>query len=126
MKEQLVSYETAQLAKKYGFNEKIKKIYNGRKEIINQTDLSIRINSRLNLYQYLAPTQSILQKWLRDKNIIIDIQLDQTSYPKYCFNIYKYKEFGNWDKINNPEWGLYSTYEKALEDALVLGLQNVY
>lgn len=73
-----------------------------------------------------APTQSILKKWLKEKhNIIIEIGLDQTSYPKYCFNLYKYEDFGNWEEIKNPDLGLYSSEEKALEDALVLGLQNV-
>lgn len=73
-----------------------------------------------------APTQSIIKKWLKEvHNIIIEIRLDQTSYPKYCFNIYRYEDFGNWEDVENPEWGLYSSEEKCLEEALFLALHNV-
>lgn len=128
MKEQIINLETAKLAKEKGFDLKVIKHYKGDELIYNgslynfnnpeeQSQWNIELNS--------APTQSLLQKWLREKNIIIEIGLDQTSYPKYCFNIYKYEDFGNWEDIKNPDWGLFSSYEKALEEALVLGLQNV-
>lgn len=126
MVDELITFETAKLAKEKGFNI----IYN---VAYCEQGILRSCNPDFNLVGYhnqglatLAPTQSLLQKWLREKhNVIIDVQLDQTSYPKYCFNVYKYEDFGNWEDIDNPDWGLYSTYEKAVEDALKLGLKSL-
>lgn len=127
MQSVIVDFKTAKLAKE--------KVFIGYKSKVNyRISEECLINGLIEDYDdhnltenYLsAPTQSILKKWLKEvHNIIIVIGLDQTSYPKYCFNIYKYEDFGNWEEIKNPDWGLYSSEEKALEDALVLGLQNV-
>lgn len=115
----LIEYKTALLAKQKGFKTRTittkftnDYLLGGKNVMINENCIS--------LWMYE------LQKWLREKhNVIIDVQLDQISYPKYCFNVYKYEDFGNWEDIDNPDWGLYSSYEKALKDALVLALQNV-
>jgi len=126
MKDEIISFETAKLAKEKGFNI----LYN---VAYCEQGILRTCNPDFYLVGYhnqglatLAPTQSLLQKWLREvHDIIIDVQLDQTSYPKYCFDVYKYKDFGNWEHISNPYWGLYSIYEKTLEDALLLALQKI-
>ena len=121
--EDFIDYKTALLAKEKGLDLE-SNYFREQEEGKPDYDDSCE---NWNLYDGYCTivTQSSLQKWLREKNVIIEIQLDQTSYPKYCFNVYKYEDFGNWEDINNPDWGLYYSYEKALEDALVLGLKNV-
>ncbi len=126
MKEQIAGFRAASLAKDKGFKHYNSNIYYDVLDECLVNGLAEDYKDHNSMYGYLsAPPQSLLQKWLRDKGIIIEIQLDQTSYPKYCFDIYKYKHFGNYEKINNPDWGLYSSYEKALESALLIGLCNI-
>ena len=64
MKEQLVSLETAKLAKEKGFNIKCVNYYNYNDGTLN----FIATTTEELLY---APTQSLLQKWLREKHSII-------------------------------------------------------
>lgn len=75
----------------------------------------------------IAPTQSTLQKWLREvHNVFITISTDCTSYPKFCYSIDRF--IGNpnnlaerewyWDSFSIKEWYLYKSYEEALEYAL--------
>jgi hypothetical protein len=125
MTEQLINYETAKLAKEKGYDIKTYPIQFYSFIIDGEVMVRERMYNNNEVISYLTPSQSLLQKWLREKNIIIDIQTDQTSYPKYCFNAYKYEHFGNWEEIENTDWGLYSTYESVLDTALLLGLKNI-
>ena len=84
----------------------------------------------------MQPTQTFLRKWLVENHqIFIEIQLDQTTYPKYCIEISRFignprnlseREWG-WEKVEVPmeKWGLYRTYEEALEEALIISLNNI-
>lgn len=85
-------------------------------------DKLITVNSE---YYYLWMCE--LQQWLREEHqIIIDIQTDCTSNPKYCYQINIFK--GNPRDLAEMEWGwyfhkqedwcLYYTYEEALEAGL--------
>lgn len=137
MKEQLISLETAKLLKqkgieissKYFYTDEFGLCYLGHdgeflfnEEGKHQYDCNgeFEVGER-----YYAPTQSLVQKHLRENNIVIEINLDQTSYPKYCFSVYKYSDFGNWEDIKNPDWGLYGKYESALEAGLQLSLKSM-
>ena len=122
MEEQLISFETAKLAKEKGF------------------DFIYIIDNELTNHSLI--TQSLLQKWLREKHqIIVDVSLDFfNSYTKesikYSPTFYTYsnnkKRFWIYtDYINSDEctkkmqeempiFQNYSTYEKALE----IGLQE--
>ena len=89
MKEQLISFETAKLAKEKGFDIPCLYAYRIWRENIKKTDknplqgLNIEYepymggsSASIKFYyqskQYtLAPTQSLLQKWLREKHNII-------------------------------------------------------
>lgn len=127
MQSVIVDFKTAKLSKEKGFiGYKSKVHYRVSEECLINGLIEDYADHNLTENYLSAPPQSILKKWLKEvHNIIIEIGLDQTSYPKYCFNIYRYRDFGNWEEIKNPDWGLYSSEEKALEDALVLVLQNV-
>lgn len=63
MEEQLISFETAKLAKEKGFDILCKKYYNGV-DILHTSKTSILHEA----YRMYAPTQSLLQKWLREKH----------------------------------------------------------
>ena len=67
MKEQLISFDTAKLAKEKGFNIPVYGKYNIAKEEIMDICRVDSNNSRNNIS---APTQSLLQKWLREKHKI--------------------------------------------------------
>lgn len=69
----------------------------------------------------------LLQKFLREKKkLIIIIQLDQTSYPKYAYEIVKYVDFMTFNKVNSSlKFNLYRTYEEALEYAIIEALEII-
>jgi hypothetical protein len=67
-----------------------------------------------------------LQQWFRNKhNIYIEILFDQTSTPKFCFEICKYKDFMIFEKVKVEEWYLYRTYEECLEESLKESLKLI-
>ncbi len=69
MKEDIISFETATIADQIGFDSiYINKCYNQDKKLLNK---GFRLNwnkaKGYNEKYYSAPTQSLLQKWLREK-----------------------------------------------------------
>jgi len=128
MKEQLITFETAKLAKEKGFNELVKTLYISDNDVVKsaKANNSGRTNSnyieREDYKVYSAPTQSLLQKWLREEhNIHIDLTTDlYDDLETMCFRgfaILKMKKF------KNP---LYESYDvfKTYEEALEVGLQE--
>ena len=68
-----------------------------------------------------SPTFSQCFHWFRENyDLHSEIILDQTSQPKYCFEIHKYEDFGNYEEIRIGEWFLYRTYEEAEGKNIVL------
>ena len=147
MKEQLINFETAKLAKEKGFNvetlhfycknrtcDYIKTPYKYSFEVnANQETL---INGEIDNFGYgitwSAPTQSLLQKWLREVHgIYVNSEYDLNHDGKNI--IY----FSNWGFINDPssdnykynpnggydEKAIWKTYEEALEIGLQEGLK---
>jgi len=125
MKEEIVLFETAKLAREKGFIDKdVDSFYNDdgtfelnpidykdKKEVLSK-EFSLRYDI------YLAPTQSLLQKWLRDKHgvHITPIYWD-LDYKVYSYLIDTTFSKYNIDVDDNTE---YTTYEEALE----IGLQE--
>lgn len=120
MQEELIKYATAVLAKENGFNIETKHWYD-QTETLNPCG-AIRGAMCYENVGY-APTQSLLQKWLRDEygiNISImfsdlDDHLHRTTY--------KYQLFTG--KSPRVQTSNFKTYEEALEDALVEGLKLI-
>lgn len=121
MKEQLISFETAKLAKEKGFNIPCKYFY--KEKYINAIEYEVVHDGHLEAnwnenFKYSpaecsAPTQSLLQKWLRDKyEIIICIIFELDSYEILIDNKHNTGSFQVGD--------VYKTYEEALE----VGLQE--
>ena len=133
MTEQLISFETAKLAKEKGFD--IPTLYgcNEQGELLeyftyasySPGEPEIRIDEFINKWEYQLPTQSLLQKWLREK---------------YNQHIYLFPlDKGKWGFENNSisinldhifinymyEGKEYNSYEEALEVGLQEALKLV-
>lgn len=123
---QLINFNTAKLAKDRGFLEPCFHYFSmeGDEKQFMEDGLyfpSIGENGRL----ILRPTQSQLQKWLREKyEIYIEILLDQTTYPKFACEITRFLNY-EFIHIEQPDWSLYRTYEEALEIALFKSLKYI-
>ena len=149
MNEQLISFETAKLAKEKRFSEygdyfyteedglclidsdgEILNIYD---ENLKQVDYRYDCNGNFwykdhdnDLFEsyipikYIAPTQSLLQKWLREKhNIIVWVSyIKESAYP-YMGCIVDLKQ------VNKLTSGFRETYEEALENGLLKALKLI-
>lgn len=140
-KDKKVSYEVAKLAKEKGFDEACSHYYildfssfkaDG---ILYKTSLPECCNNNSNIFQFVkrkkqlhlanAPTQSVLQYWLRTVHKIdIDVCKLQDGYKAYSFV--------DWDdrieqtsKFILDRSSISETYEDALEVALKEGLQLI-
>ena len=135
MEEQLISFETAKLAKKKGFNEPtIEYLCMSEDSDIpyqidddfgeckwnedNFTTRDLKVDWEVDDV-FAVPTQSLLQKWLREVyNIHIAILpkiLPSNEIKYYCFK----------GKIKKDFKDLYNTYEEALEKSLQEALKLI-
>ena len=141
IKEELIKFETAKLAKEKGFNEVTVFAYTKKEEIaasfptesylgtLSREDFESYgwINNNLpwedptihdTTYLFSAPTQSLLQKWIREVlKYDIDIRCNCTSKGQYFVTV-----FGR--KTKFPTLYLGNTYYKTYEEALEVGLQE--
>ena len=108
MKEQLISFETAKLAKEKGFGCETDNYYSeDSNELINEAYCNCEE------YGTSAPTQSLLQKWLREKhNFAVLIEEGWTWTHRF-----------GWCTVNAGKE--FNTYEEALEDGLIKALKII-
>lgn len=102
--EEICTYEVCKLAKEKGFDVPTAKNY--RHE--NGTTCN-------------APTQSLLQRWLREEKNV-DIAIVPLYTGGYSYIVYNIHCRDN--RVVNTNAG-YDTYELALEDALAYSLKNL-
>ena len=125
MQEQRISFETAKLAKEKGFilNYPTACYTDDGQLWVSENLLSERITGKPKpLLIFNAPTQSLLQKWLREKhNIHIEIDLD-TDDRFYILKPYKYVVDIYQDVDHKFIKELIDSYEEALE----IGLQEAF
>ena len=119
MKDELISFETAKLAKEKGFNEYCKYVHDTFDNIEEWDDGDEKHkNSYKNAsVYYSAPTQSLLQKWLREVHgIYIDVKIDTIGIrnDKYAKRVYKLE----------TEIPLFNYKYQKYEEALEAGLQE--
>jgi hypothetical protein len=130
MKEQLITFQTAKLAKEKGFDEIVDYIYmtNHTTEVLFENINDLKHSDGNNPF-VSAPTQSLLQKWLRDEhNIHIDIHAAQIAWNNKCSylrSVFKIK-----GKHVSNEYVSYrvkevKTYEEALEEGLQEALKLI-
>lgn len=134
LREKLISFETAILAKEKGFKNACDGFVNKDNEYIFMPDLLYPNNSEFSHNSeedpevvewkelmktlVLAPTQSLLQKWLREVHEI-SIKIDDyytNSRVRFDYNVC---ELGSQE--DNPV-GIFETYEEALEIGLYQAL----
>ncbi len=121
MENQLISFETAKLAKKKGFNIRCKAKY-----IILKTKTVFKINPvhRANTKKdnvILVPTQSLLQKWLREKhNIHIALLPDKKGLYGFTITL-KNQNHTQSNRFELDE--VIGNYEEALEQGLIEALK---
>ena len=109
--EELISFETAKLAKEKGFKKLCGFSYDEDGILTGNCEQS---------YNYVAPTQSLLQKWLREKykiHIVVYVMENSDGNIYYDFGL---KRIVNYLSDNSSKPMKFSTYEKALE----VGLQE--
>lgn len=112
MREQLISFETAKLAKEKGF------FYKGMMYRKGGT-LSDGKGFMSNLDLYSAPTQSLLQKWLREKHKIHCLADCNAVGWAWFIETTEGTHIKSGDyKAPIPESGRWETYEEALEAGL--------
>ena len=144
MEENLISFESAKLAKEKGFESELSTYYNADKKlIINKVDIRniysaspnhlgaptindfegylSSIDNSLDDF-ILAPTQSLLQKWLREKhriNISVYPHLHEEKITEYAYMIYiNYAD-------TYSEGFDFHTYEESLEYGLQEALKLI-
>lgn len=126
MKEELVTFETAKLAKEKGFEEETYYCYNSDKELEQAIDFTGNftfdskdiINAKDNDFEaYLAPTQSLLQKWLRQIHGIETIVKSWEHEEKIIF-LYSVQ------KLTKPSTYRFDKGADTYEQALEAGLQE--
>ena len=114
MKEELIKFETANLAKKKGFDWVVPSSY-----LIYTEELSPTTTSYNNREDYnSAPTQSLLQKWLREEHNILVITDYDVNHKMYFYWMIT-------DETRGIKRDFYSTYEKALEKGLQEALKLI-
>ena len=132
MEEQLISFETAKLAKEKGFNEFSNNLYSLMSEnlIKDSKNKNSDSDDKHREYKFVSvPTQSLLQKWIREvHNIEILINrippeavLASKNNGKNILNNYSYYV---WSLNNNPRIANKGSFKNTYEEALEVGLQE--
>jgi hypothetical protein len=121
MKDQLVTFKVAKLVKEKGFNIDCQKVYNTLGEIwkayyttMNNTDIDLGALCT-------APTQSLLQRWLRENNNI-KLEINYSDCEWWIWRIIKddinFSGTNEFDDIN-------LSYEEVLEEGLKQALKLI-
>lgn len=108
--DEICTYELCKLAKEKGFNVPTDFCY-------EQSGCLVRCGS------IAAPTQSLLQRWLREEKGVNMQVIWMEPYNRYYWSLWINDEFRVSEYID-PEQA-YSNYELALEDALKYALENL-
>lgn len=121
--EEICTYEVAKLAKEKGFDEYVEAFYAEGCDTAHSQG-----PEKWNEYngKYAAPTQSLLQRWLREeKGIIVEVFVDDDSNMPLTYNIHQYKDW-NWECVCHHHGNYYAVndWELCLEDALKYALEN--
>ena len=148
MKEPLITLATAKLAKEVGFDGEVKQCYveylkthksdnpsfRTKKGDVEMEHIYFVNNDHSDLYNenytcYAAPTQSLLQKWLREKhNIFIQIthHYGDTHKGEDAGLAFHYEIYKLGDSSSEFLDSFYTlTYEEAIEDGLQESLKQI-
>lgn len=123
--EEICTYEVSKLAKEKGFDVPTFGYYRIDTEDWYRTDVYEDWND--STIRYSAPTQSLLQRWLREeRKIIVEVSAFPNEKKEFVFDwvvLWNPLYIADSDAYSNGE--NYPTYELALEDALAYSLKNL-
>lgn len=122
MKEQLITFETAKLAKEKGFDNVQHKEYEPYYDNYGNHVVWHALHGKRNEEEVYCeiPTQSLLQKWLREEHKI-NIGMAFTKAQEWNSNA----DFWIWRLHYNSLHGCEDSYEKALEKGLQEALKLI-
>lgn len=134
--EEICTYEVCKLAKEKGFPQDPDKndhclmyCWDGLRNI---HPLAMWIVWEMEEYDhdnlYAAPTQSLLQRWLREeKGIVIEVVCMPTTRTNSKYEYKRHLFWGSNGRYFESEYGdeIFDTYELALEDALKYALDSL-
>lgn len=126
-----MSFETANLAKEKGFDEPTLYAYNEVRKTLARMRYCVKRNSRTDgIMKLAAPTQSLLQRWLREeKKVHIEIAYNPMygGFMPYICKIVEGEEgvFTLLEKNSHCIAMSNATYENALEAGLQYALKNL-
>jgi len=123
MKDEIIEFKTAKLAKERGFKENsVYMVYNPNGKIINLFHPQLE-----GFIATQAPTQSLLQRWLREVHNL-HVNLNLRSSHNYLLNIYsKEEEVGIRTQRKEKYLNIHKTSEElnnSYEQSLEIGLQE--
>ena len=124
--EEICTYEVCKLAKEKGFNVQTFGWYDYTGDY-HKGFIPHELHECPRYKEYYAPTQSILQRWLREeKGIIVEVFVDDDSNMPLTYNIHQYKDW-NWECVCHHHGNYYAVndWELCLEDALKYTLENL-
>ena len=123
MKEQLVTFKTAKLAKEKGFNEPLTKVYNILGELWDSHYPTMKNDDVDSGASCTAPTQSLLQKFIREeRGVHIEIIRNNFGYQWLMCRSDGRINLGWSDDYEPNNSGVWDSFEDALEDALLTQL----
>lgn len=139
--DEICTYEVCKLAKEKGFDVPTDRYYHIYDDVIEaQNSLEMTGDGCADFYNSLnqcrcaAPTQSLLQRWLREEkkiyvcpSIISDYEDDFHPHITYWTFIIVNTESGDsiYREYERVDEKRFDTYELALEDALKYALENL-
>lgn len=119
--DEICTYEVAKLAKEKGFNEKCYHYYqNG---VLESDECFNRYNKGVDSV-CSAPTQSLLQRWLREEEGYYVYPFFDNESRRWTW-VCRELTGDKWIQLLDFEERYFDTYELALEDALKYALENL-
>lgn len=132
--ESLISFETAKLAKEkeFGYDfegtDYVPSFYCEENNIETLCKSEMQIEDACRQDHYLRPTQSLLQKWIREEyDIIVTVYANASGY---CYELH-YSPIRGGTHIKDSEYegpndsGCWNVYEDALEAGLQVALKLI-
>jgi hypothetical protein len=107
--DEICTYEVAKLAKEKGF-------------------IPHKLHECPRYKEYYAPSQSLLQRWLREeKGIVVEVMCVPATRTSSKYEYKRHLFWGSDGYYLEGEYGddIFDTYELALEDALKYALENL-
>lgn len=127
--EEICTYEVAKLAKEKGFPQDVFGTCEMKSSCYLKDGRYYKDGCIYPIEEaYTAPTQSLLQRWLREeKGVVVEVMCLPTTRTSSKYEYKRHIFWGSDGHYIEGEYGdeIFDTYELALEDALKYALENL-